>query len=70
MFFYSTNVIPQEPTKDILVKGTVDFEFDNSSPQSISESMKDFQKKYTFFVVTAINDYTYGGLSHIEISAR
>lgn len=70
VFFYSSDVIPQTPTKDILVKGSVDFEFDNTSPQKVSESMQEFQKGYSFFVVTAVYDYMYGGLPHIEISAR
>lgn len=70
VFFYSSDVIPQTPAKDILVKGSVDFEFDNTSPQTVSGSMKEFQKKYSFFVVTAVNDYMFGGLPHIEISAR
>ncbi len=70
VFFYSTDILPKTPTKDMLVKGVAEFEFNNESSQTVSESLKDFREQYSFCVVTAVNDYMYGGLPHIEILAR
>lgn len=61
---------PQTAAKDMLVKGNCPFEFDNSSVQSISDSMKSFRAQYRFVTAASIDDYLYGGLPHIEVSAR
>ena len=69
VYLYTTEYIPKEG--DIVVKGLVDFEFDSSTQQTASESMKVFRKLYPqFAVVKSVSDYMYGGLPHIEITAR
>lgn len=69
VYLYTNEYIPKEG--DIVVKGLVDFEFDNSTQQTASEGMKAFRKLYpTFAVVKSVSDYMYGGLPHIEITAR
>lgn len=71
VYMYSDTAVPKNAGKDLLVKGISGFEFDNSTQQSVSESLKEFRKKHPDFVtVTAISDYRFGSLPHIEISAR
>lgn len=56
---------------DIIVKGIVDFEFDSSSQKSVSDSMKLFREQFPdFAVVKNVNDCRYGGLPHIEVTAK
>lgn len=61
-------------TKDILVQGNCDFEFDNSTQQTISESLKQFKKDYPQSVtVHTVDNKQYGNLpelSHIKLVAR
>ena len=45
-------------------------EFDNQTPQSISESMKIFRAEYDFVTVMSIDDYMFGGLPHMEVSVK
>lgn len=63
-----------EGTKDILVKGCCEFEFDNSNQQSISDSLKQFRIEYpSFVVVNTVAEKTYSfnkSLSHIKVIAR
>lgn len=47
-----------------------EFEFDNQTPQSISESMKMFRAEYDFVTVMSIDDYMFGGLPHMEVSVK
>ena len=54
----------------MLVKGKCEFEFDNQTPQSISESMKMFRAEYDFVTVMSIDDYMFGGLPHMEVSVK
>lgn len=61
---------PQTAARDMLVKGNCLFEFDNSNAQSISESMKAFRSQHRFVTTSSVDDYLYGGLPHIEVSAR
>lgn len=70
VYFYSDKIIPQTVTKDMLVKGVCNFEFDNSSQKSVSESMQSFRKAYNFVTVMSVDNCMYGGLPHIEVSAR
>lgn len=69
----SLTVVPETASFDMLVKGECDFEFDNTNPQTVSESMKEFRKQYPHFVtVSSIDNKLYGlkELQHIKISAR
>ena len=70
VYFYSDDVVPQSVSEDMLVKGKCMFEFDNTSPQSISESMKAFRETYSFVTVMSIDNYMFGGNPHIEVSAK
>lgn len=70
IYLYSDEIKPLTVSKDMLVKGFCDFEFDNTSPQTISESMKSFRNTYNFVTVMSIDNYMFGGLPHIEISAK
>lgn len=69
IYIYSDGYFPK--SGDILVKNRCDFSFDNSSQKSISESMKRFREKYPdFAVIKNVNNYWFGGLPHIEVTAR
>lgn len=61
-------------TKDILVKGNCTFEFNNSTQQTVSESMKQFRSRYPeFVVINAVADKQYSvnaDLNHIKLTAR
>ncbi len=61
-------------TKDILVQGNCDFKFDNSTQQTVSESLKQLKKDYPKYVtVHTVDNKQYGnlpGLSHIKLVAR
>ena len=70
VFFFSAQIVPETPAKDILVKGNCEFEFDNTSESTISDSMKQFRQMYKFVTVSEISDFMFGGLSHIEITAK
>lgn len=67
-----SDLAPKTAAKDMLVKGIIDFEFKNISPQSISESMKEFREAYKFVTVTSIDNKLYGSpsLQHIKVSAK
>ncbi|MBQ3691753.1 MAG: hypothetical protein II931_00295 [Clostridia bacterium] len=67
--FYGTDYVPK--LGDIIVKGNADFEFDNTSQETMSASDKQFKQLYPqFAVVKSVSDYKFGGLPHIEITAR
>lgn len=69
IYIYSDSYFPK--SGDIIVKNRCDFEFDDSSQKTISESMKRFREKYPdFAVVETVNNYQFGGLPHIEVTAR
>lgn len=67
--YYGTDYVPKPG--DIIVKGNVDFEFDNISQLSMSASDAQFKKLYPqSAVVKSVSDYKFGGLPHIEVTAR
>lgn len=69
VYIYSDKYIPK--AGDIIVKGVTDFEIDNGSQKSASESVKLFRAAFPdFAVVKSGNNCMYGGLPHIEIIAR
>lgn len=69
VYLYSNEYITK--AGDIIVKGITDFEFDNETQKAASESMKLFRTAFPdFAVVKSVNSCMYGGLPHIEITAR
>lgn len=69
VYLYTDEYVPT--VGDIIVKGIVNFEFDNTSQKTVSESMKEFREMFPeFAVVKSVSDYKFGGLPHIEITAR
>lgn len=69
VYLYSDEYVPK--AGDIIIRGVTDFEFDNSSQKSASESMKLFRVMFSdSAVVKSVNNCMFGGLPHIEIIAR
>lgn len=69
VYLYTDEYLPK--AGDIVVKGICSFEFDNSSQQAISEGMKAFRGQHPdFAVVKSVSDCRFGGLPHIEVTAR
>lgn len=69
VYLYSDKYIPK--AGDIIVRGVCGFEFDASAPKSVSESMKLFRAEHPdFAVVKSVSNCMFGGLPHIEITAR
>lgn len=69
VYIYDDDYIPK--AGDIIVKDIIDFEFDSSSQKSTSESMELFRKQFPdFAVVKNASNCCYGGLPHIEVTAR
>ena len=67
--YYGTDYVPKPG--DIVVKGNADFEFDNTSQTSMSASHDQFKHLYPQSVyIKSVSDYRFGGLPHIEITAR
>lgn len=59
--------------KDLIVKGLVDFEVDNTSPQTISASLKIMKDTYDRVVtVSVVDDKLYGSpsMQHVQISCK
>ena len=58
--------------QDIIVKGECDFTFDNSSPQSASQSLKALNSEYDVHTVMSIDRLLYGSpdMRHFKLSAR
>lgn len=70
VYLYSDFVVPENPTKDMVVKGRCFFEFDNTNEKTISESMKEFKKETNFYTIMSCDNKMFGGLPHIELSAK
>lgn len=69
VYLYSDDYVPR--SGDLIVSGIADFVFDSSTQRSASESMKLFRAKYPdFAVVKSVSNCMFGGLPHIEITAR
>ena len=69
VYIYDDSYIPQ--AGDMIVKGKVNFTFDASTPQAASADMKTFRAQYPdFAVIKSVNPCLYGGLPHIEVTAR
>ena len=70
LVLFSDDVIPEHPAKDIVVKGNCNFEFNNWSDEDVSDSMKEFRKKHKNRTIMSCEPMMYGGLPHLEITAR
>lgn len=69
VYIYDSEYIPK--AGDIIVRGDADFKFGESSQKAVSESLKLFREKFPdFAVVKSVSDCRYGGLPHIEITAK
>ncbi len=69
LYLYTFDYIPK--AGDILVAGNCEYVFDASTERTASESMKAFRAVHPdFAVVKNAADCRYGGLPHIEITAR
>lgn len=61
---------PKTAAKDIIVKGSCAFTFDNTSPKTVSESLKALRASADIFTVRSIDDKRYGfSLRHIKVVA-
>lgn len=58
--------------QDMLVYGECSYEFDNTTPQSVSACMKEFREEYDFHTVKSLDKLLYGNesLQHFKFSAR
>jgi len=69
VYIYSDSYVPR--AGDTILRGISDFEFDVQSQKTISESMRLFRAAFPdFAVVKTVNDFRFGGLAHIELTAR
>ncbi|MBQ9898111.1 MAG: hypothetical protein IJM44_01490 [Ruminococcus sp.] len=69
VYIYYSDYVPKNG--DMVVRGAVNFEFDAAMQQTASASMAAFRASYPqFAVVRNVNDCRYGGLPHIEVTAR
>ena len=60
------------PIKDLIVNGTIAFEFDNTSPQTVSASLTALKTTNEVFAVSVADNKLYGSLSmqHYQISCK
>lgn len=58
--------------KDLAVKGLIDFEVDNTSPESLSASLTDLKKSHGFVTITTMDNKLFGSeaVQHYELSCR
>ena len=69
VYIYDDSYIPQ--AGDIIVHGTSGFDFNTATEQATAADMKTFRTQYPdFAVVKNVNPCLYGGLPHIELTAR
>lgn len=69
VYIYSGDYVPK--SGDIIVKGCADFEFGADSQRTVSERLKLFREQFPdFAVVKNVSDYRFGGLPHIEVTAK
>lgn len=54
--------------KDIVVKDESDFEFDNTSEQTIAQSLKELKALMPIYTVKGVDKNLFGGLSNIKLS--
>lgn len=70
LLLFNDDVVPEHPSKDIVVKGKCEFKFKNWSQEDVSDSLKEFRKKHKYRTIMSCEPMMYGGLPHLEITAR
>lgn len=57
---------------DLVIKGLIDFEIDNTSPQAVSSSMSQLRRQYTVFSVVTADKKDYGSpsMQHYQLSCK
>lgn len=69
VYLYNSEYVPK--AGDIIVKGLQSFAFDGTTPATMAASVKAFKAAFPdFAVVKNVSDCRYGGLPHIELTAR
>ena len=69
VYLYSFGYVPK--AGDIIVRGECGFDFDSTSPQTMAASFRAFREQHPdFAVIKNALDARYGGLKHIELTAR
>lgn len=69
VYIYESTYIPKDG--DIIIRGALADTYDGSTQQAQSESMKALRAAHPdFAVVKNVSDARYGGLPHVEITAR
>ena len=60
------------PARDIIVKGSVEYDIDTSSEKTIAESKKHLQDTYGFITVSTCDKKLYGSshMQHYELSCK
>ena len=59
--------------KDIVVKGIIDFEFDNTSQQTISNSLKSLKEQYDkVLTMSIVDEKMYGSpwMRHVQLGCK
>ncbi len=58
--------------KDLMVKGVIDFEFDNTSQMTISESTAKLKTNYKTLTIVSLDERLYGSKSvqHYELTGK
>ena len=66
------DISPKKPAQDMIVNGECSFLFDNSTPQKVSESLKELNSRFEVHTVMSVDKLLYGSeeLQHYKISAR
>lgn len=70
--FPGMKIVPKKPSQDLIVKGYCVFEFNNTDQKTVSESMKEFNKSFSYNTIMSIDIKDYGAkrLQHIKISGK
>lgn len=68
----SANDLEFTTAKDLVVKGIIEFEFDTTSQQTISESYKTLTATYDVHTVSSADDKRYGSknMQHYDLSCK
>ena len=61
------NTLEIEEGMDIVIEGACNFNFDNSSEESISNSLKNLKSGFKVYTVSEVVDNAYGGLPNLVL---
>lgn len=67
-----TELVTFTQGKDFIVKGIVNDEIDGTSRSTLSESLQEMKKRYSFLTIMSVDDRLYGSESghHYELSCK